>query len=142
MVAAGLTPHFIRVPRMLNGAAAVARAMDALRADARPTAVVCQSPRDLSVFEVAAARLGLPIPAGLSLMTFGSERQTASALEPTLLVEPREEMGRAAVVALLEQIDAPNRRCPARHIPYTLREGETTAVAPVLPQKETHETGA
>ncbi len=130
MHGASLVPRRIDVQRSLAGTEAVSHAVDALSLSDRPTAVVCQSPRDVAIFEVAAARTGLAVPGDLSLVTFGGERQINSVTDPTLLVEPREAMGNAAVEALFQRIDDPDRPCPAVKVPYVLRCRETTA-APV-----------
>ncbi len=124
---AGLMPHQIQVPRQLAGQEAVVRAAAVLTDDDAPTAVVCQGPRDASVFEVAAARLDLNIPADLSLITFGGARQTNAVTEPTLLVEPREAMGQAAAEALLQCLNKPAQPCPSRKVTYALEVGQTTS---------------
>ncbi len=133
MQAASLHPSRIETLRLLPGPAAVAAAAQSLHATDRPTGIVCQSPRDASVFEVAAARLGWTIPADLSLITFGGERQSGSVSDPTLLVEPREAMGHAAAEALLELIENPGRRSPARRVEYTLHSGDTVAARNLPP---------
>lgn len=126
MRAAALTPQVFNVSKMLPGPQAVARATELLRIPSRPTAIVCQAPRDVRIFEVAAARIGLRIPEDLSLITFGGERLPDSVMHPTLLAEPREEMGRTAAEALLERIEG-RGDFPGRPIPYHLIEAETTA---------------
>jgi DNA-binding LacI/PurR family transcriptional regulator len=124
---AGLEERLLGGRRQLEGPEATHLATAALRDPAGPTAVVCQSPRDASLLHLAATAVGIEVPGGLSLITFGGERLAASTLEWTRLVEPREAVGRAAAEMLLERIDRPKKACPARTVAYELIAGESVA---------------
>ena len=83
------------------------------------------------VFKVTiVGRLDLDIPADLPLIVFGGELQNNAVTDPTLLVEPREAMGRAAAEALLECLDNRDDPYPSRRIPYHLSMGASTSRPP------------
>ncbi|MBA3938826.1 MAG: LacI family DNA-binding transcriptional regulator, partial [Planctomycetes bacterium] len=93
----------------------------------RPTAVIGYSAWSTCPFWHAALRLGLRVPADLSLLTFENWRHDALGQELTQYLVPEAEMGQAAVSRLLTLLAAPGVAQPPSVLPFTWVPGETVA---------------
>ncbi|MET4622641.1 LacI family transcriptional regulator [Arthrobacter sp. 2762] len=73
----------------------------------RPTAIMCANDRLAIGVALAAARLGLSIPADLSVMGYDDEARIADTMVPALttMALPLREIGRAAMTTLLDTIE-------------------------------------
>ncbi len=96
------------------------------RAD-RPTAIVTYSQTDVMVVLTAALSLGINVPGGLSLVSFGSRPFDYLEAAVTTWVLPELEMGQAAVELLIQKIDHPGDMLPPRVLPLRLLDGATCA---------------
>lgn len=83
----------------------------------RPTAVIAYGGTAVLHVVRAVDRLGLAIPADLSVMTFGGEVAFAGQDIDTLLV-PEKNVGHRAVEMLLAKIATPEAALPASAIPF------------------------
>lgn len=129
MEAAGLTPQVWRSkgesvdeidrPRWM---------VDRLRAEDRPTAVICYS--HVGFAYGAAKSLGLTWPRDISIVGFDEVVHLRGGLEQTCLIEPRYEVGVAAIEQLLHRIDRGTGQ-PARAVVGRLHVGQTAGPAPV-----------
>jgi LacI family transcriptional regulator len=97
-------------------------ALQVLDAPDRPTGIVCANDRVAVGVVLAAARLGLSVPADLSVVGYDDDENVASHMAPrlTTIRLPHYEMGHAAVKAVLRRIHggdaAPEQvllECPA-----------------------------
>lgn len=88
-----------------EGYAAALRVLDA---PARPTGLVCANDRVAAGALLAAARLGIDVPARLSVVGYDDQDKMADRLVPALttVALPHHEMGAAAVRTLLDAADA------------------------------------
>ncbi|MFJ5954556.1 LacI family DNA-binding transcriptional regulator [Paenarthrobacter sp. NPDC092416] len=73
----------------------------------RPTAIMCANDRLAIGVALAAARLGLSIPADLSVMGYDDEARIADTMVPALttMALPLREIGRSAMTTLLDAIE-------------------------------------
>lgn len=99
-----------------------------------PTAIICFNDQIAMGVMQAAARRGIPVPAGLSIMGIDDLHPVADALDPglTTIALPHAEMGRWGMARLLQRIDgAPT---PAEQgieqLPGWLVERESIAAPP------------
>ncbi|MBA3683770.1 MAG: LacI family DNA-binding transcriptional regulator [Planctomycetes bacterium] len=95
----------------------------------RPTAIVCNSAWVAYPFWHAAMRLGLAVPADLSLFTFEVRRQNNLGPELSQLLVPDYEVGRTATAMLVDKLRDPEARHQPRAIPFKMIVGETCAPA-------------
>lgn len=88
-----------------EGYAAALRVLDR---PTRPTGVVCANDRVATGTLLAAARLGIDVPTGLSVVGYDDQDQMAAHLVPALttVALPHHEMGATAVRMLLDAADA------------------------------------
>lgn len=121
-------------PRLLGGrrghpapAARLDFCLDTLRGPERPTAVIGNSAWSTCPFWHAALRLGLRVPADLSLLTFENWRHDALGQELTQYLVPEAEMGQAAVSRLLALLAAPGVAQAPLVLPFTWVPGESVA---------------
>ncbi|MDN4477596.1 LacI family DNA-binding transcriptional regulator [Demequina sp. SYSU T00039] len=130
-----LDVHGLPEPTVVLDASTVDRATEAalvlLSAEPRPTAVMCAN--DVIALRVleAARRLGIPVPAELSVVGFDDTYLAEWAVPPlTSVHQPIREMGMLAATTLLDL--AEGRRPPARRLQLatTLVVRSTTAAAP------------
>ena len=93
------------------------RLLDGVPADRRPTGVVCYNDRVAAGVLHAAARLGLDVPADLSVVGYDDQEHMAAFLSPplTTVALPHRAMGETAARLLLDAIDS--RTYAARHHP-------------------------
>jgi LacI family transcriptional regulator len=107
-----------------------------LDADTPPTAVICFNDQIAMGVMQAAARRGIPVPAGLSVVGIDDLHPVADALDPglTTVSLPHSEMGRWGMTRLLDRIDgtAPAADRGIHLVRGTLVERGTVA-APVAP---------
>ncbi|MEV0220633.1 LacI family DNA-binding transcriptional regulator [Streptomyces sp. NPDC050704] len=84
------------------------RLLDGVPADRRPTGIVCYNDRVAAGVLHAAARLGLDVPAELSVVGYDDQEHMAAYLSPplTTVALPHRAMGEAAVRLLLDAIDS------------------------------------
>jgi len=100
-----------------------APAATCLSAQDRPTAVIGYSHDDLGAFALAARGLGLRVPDGLALATFGEgERVFIHGLQVPAAQLPEERVGRTAVERVLEKIESPLRTLVPVSVPFDLNE--------------------
>lgn len=113
MQAHGLTPDYREVAPSVEAAIEVMGQW--LAGSARPQAIVASNSLLLTGALKAARNAGLGVPAELALAGFDNERWT-ELVEPgiTVVEQPVEEMGRAAVSLLLERINSP--QLPVRRL--------------------------
>lgn len=97
-----------------------------LTAEPRPTALVVYGNRDMTQLVLPAARLGLTMPADLSLVVFADAPLVAEKPVTTWLV-PQEAMGRQAVALLNRKIEQPAVAVEPVAVDFTLCEGQTVA---------------
>lgn len=118
MRAHGLAPDYREVEPTAE--AAIAAAGQWLADAARPQAIVASNSLLLTGALKAARGAGLAIPGDLALAGFDNERWT-ELVEPgiTVLEQPVEEMGRAAMALLVERMRAP--QLPVRRLVMTGR---------------------
>jgi len=83
------------------------RLLDGVPADRRPTGVFCYNDRVAAGVLHAAARLGIPVPGGLSVVGYDDQEHMAEFLTPplTTVALPHHAMGEAAARLLLDSID-------------------------------------
>lgn len=129
MRAHGLEPDYREVAPTAE--AAIGAVGDWLAGSARPQAIVASNSLLLMGALKAARGAGLRIPADLALAGFDNERWT-ELVEPgiTVVEQPVEEMGRAAIALLLERLRAP--QLPVRRLVLQGRcvvRGSTAAAA-------------
>ncbi|ULR50439.1 LacI family DNA-binding transcriptional regulator [Streptomyces deccanensis] len=84
------------------------RLLDGVPADRRPTGIVCYNDRVAAGVLHAAARLGLDVPADLSVVGYDDQEHMAAFLSPplTTVALPHRAMGETAVRLLLDAIDS------------------------------------
>ncbi|MFI1352708.1 LacI family DNA-binding transcriptional regulator [Streptomyces sp. NPDC020898] len=84
------------------------RLLDGVPADRRPTGIVCYNDRVAAGVLHAAARLGLDVPAELSVVGYDDQEHMAAFLSPplTTVALPHRAMGETAVRLLLDAIDS------------------------------------
>lgn len=84
------------------------RLLDGVPAHRRPTGIVCYNDRVAAGVLHAAARLGLDVPAELSVVGYDDQEHMAAFLSPplTTVALPHRAMGETAVRLLLDAIDS------------------------------------
>ncbi len=92
----------------------------------RPTAVLCYSVSEVNVLMQAAGRLGLRVPADLSLIGLFDLPLNAIGVPATTLVLPVQEMGRLGVERLMSKIRHPSKPLTPAVVNLQLVEGRTT----------------
>nr|WP_281358864.1 substrate-binding domain-containing protein [Flexivirga aerilata] len=100
----------------------------------RPTAIFCVNDRVAAGALLAAAGLGLAVPADLSILGFDDQEELAANLVPSLstLALPHREMGRQAVDLLLDVVEQPDAPVTPtlRELPSPLVWRESVAAPP------------
>ncbi|MBA3938774.1 MAG: LacI family DNA-binding transcriptional regulator [Planctomycetes bacterium] len=91
----------------------------------RPTAIACYGGHEALTVMVAAGRLGLRVPADLSLMVAHAEDLVAG-IHLDVAQVPAEAMGRAAAALLGRRLDG-TRRTPAVAVPFQHLPGASVA---------------
>ncbi len=129
MKAAGLQPRAIWHNRALNPAERTAIAMELLKSEDRPTAMVCYSAwMDTMPLMIAAREYSLSIPKDISLITFSSWTFNAWGQPVATMLLPIADMGTTACNMLLEAINASSqKRRPSKVLELKLSEGTTLA---------------
>lgn len=128
--AAGMVPDVIEVPNRPDAAAeAITRS---LRAPHPPSAVFCTTDMVARGVLSAAARLGVPVPSGLSVVGFDDQEWARDWWPPlTTVRQDARALGRTAVQLVLRSIDDPGPVAGFRdRIPVRLIVRGTTAAAP------------
>lgn len=89
------------------GYAGALRLFEGVAAGSRPTGVLCYNDRVAAGVLHAAARLGIDVPDGLSVVGYDDQEHMAAFLTPALtsVALPHRAMGEAAVRLLLDAID-------------------------------------
>ena len=126
----GLAPRVIREPVRVERSGRIARLRGILAADDRPTAVIAY-PSTIWPAAMAAAGLGLQIPADLSLITLSNQPEDVAGLSLATFVTPEYEIGRASAVMLVERIRNPERALPRQALKFGFAEGASCAPPPV-----------
>ncbi|WP_062212156.1 LacI family DNA-binding transcriptional regulator [Streptomyces sp. NBRC 109706] len=90
-----------------SGYRAARRLLDGVPANERPTGIVCYNDRVAAGVLLAAARLGLDVPADLSLVGYDDQEHMAAFLDPplTTVALPHEAMGEVAAALLLDAVE-------------------------------------
>ncbi|UYG17742.1 LacI family DNA-binding transcriptional regulator [Brachybacterium huguangmaarense] len=134
MTEAGLAPRLVPAGwQMDDGFRAASRLLAHGQA---PTALFCIRDRVAAGALHAAALAGVDVPGRLSVVGFDDEDFFAAALTPplTTIALPHEEMGRAAVRALLDLIEGGEERAAVPSapvvVPCALVERATTGLVP------------
>ncbi|MFE4196542.1 LacI family DNA-binding transcriptional regulator [Paenarthrobacter sp. NPDC056912] len=101
----------------------------------RPTAIMCANDRLAIGVALAAGRLGLSIPADLSVMGYDDETRIADTMVPALttMALPLREIGRAAMTTLLDSIEGNTAEAETTvetMVPCRLVVRESTGPAP------------
>jgi LacI family transcriptional regulator len=111
--------------------------LDGVSPAERPTAIMCANDRLAIGVALAAARLGLSIPADLSVMGYDDEERIADTMVPALttMALPLREIGRAAMTTLLDAIEGATAEDTAETtmetmVPCQLVIRESTGPAP------------
>jgi LacI family transcriptional regulator len=111
--------------------------LDGVSPAERPTAIMCANDRLAIGVALAAARLGLSIPADLSVMGYDDEERIADTMVPALttMALPLREIGRAAMTTLLDKIEGATAEDTAETtketmVPCQLVIRESTGPAP------------
>ena len=125
----GLAPRVIREPVRVERSGRIARLRGILAAKDRPTAVIAY-PSTAWPAAMAAAGLGLRIPADLSLVTLSSQPEDVAGLSLTTFVTPEYEIGHASASLLVERIRNPARALPPRVLKFGLAGGASCAPPP------------
>ncbi len=123
MAQAGLSASVVQ--DQIAPEAQLAAAERLLRSDARPTAALCYAGPDATALYVAALKLGLDVPADLSLISFGGQRVRAVGIPVDSMLLPEAAMGRTAVLMLQEKIEKPGGTLPPAKLPFTYQAGQT-----------------
>jgi LacI family transcriptional regulator len=93
-------------------------AVELLRGDDRPTAVVSYEMTTTMPLLFAAAELGIVVPKDLSVVSFGRTAVTESGRPVSLLRVPLAEIGRASVEMTQTKINQPHVRLETRTLQY------------------------
>ena len=125
MKEAGLRPRVI--DDQVSHSEFKALAARVLKGKDRPTAAVAYGDTAAFAFSTAALELGMRIPDDLSLATFAGRPVDTTGTAYDTWVIPEHEIGAAAVEMLLEKIDAPKKKIPARAFAFTYHAGESCA---------------
>lgn len=108
--------------------------LDGVSPAERPTAIMCANDRLAIGVALAAARLGLSIPADLSVMGYDDEARIADTMVPALttMALPLREIGRAAMTTLLDAIEGTHESSATVEtmVPCRLVIRESTGPAP------------
>ncbi len=85
--------------------------LDGVSPAERPTAIMAANDRLAIGVALAAARLGISVPADLSIMGYDDESHIADTMVPALttMALPLREMGAASMTSLLERIEGPGK---------------------------------
>jgi DNA-binding LacI/PurR family transcriptional regulator len=134
MRAAGLVPEVLHLPPdpMTTSQALVDRRLAALSAylDAaapRPTAIVAYELAEALAVIHAAHQRGWRLPDNLSLVMFHADIEPRLCLPVTVVSNAIAQVGQEAVRLIVEKIEAPERRIPARVLAPELIPGGTCA---------------
>lgn len=94
-----------------------------------PTAIICFNDQVAMGVMQAAARRGIPVPAGLSVMGIDDLHPVADALDPglTTVALPHDEMGRWGMNRLLDRIDGAPVLDGVQQLPGWLVERDSVA---------------
>jgi LacI family transcriptional regulator len=103
---------------------------DVLSAADRPTAIVAYEQDRAMVVCFAALRLGLSLPADLSLITFHSGERASSSFAIDTMRIPSEALGEYGVETLIRKIEDPSRVFEPRGVPHVYRPGSTCGPPP------------
>ena len=129
MLDAGLTPQLIASGQSKKDLRLLAAAATEVLRDpqTRPTAVVCYNYGEAEMIMLAAYRLGLDIPADLSVATFHSSAELKLlGLPVTMALLPSEELGIKAMDMLFAKLADKNHPQPSLRLPLAMLEQETT----------------
>ena len=120
---AGLNPRVVRPATTLEGHARADFSEQWLARSPRPTAVVCNSSGTAIPLALAAARLGLRVPADLLIASHDNVAETIAGTPFPTAVVPQEQMGRTAVEMLLRKLENPEVSLPAKALAFPLNAG-------------------
>jgi LacI family transcriptional regulator len=126
----GLPARVVNHERYVRDDEQVDACRELLQGDARPTAVLVYSERDVSSLLCAAAELGLHVPRDLSIVVFHPGKLFAGGKHVSVVPVPTEQMGRRAVDMLMRKIDSPNELCSPEAVTYGSVSPDTVAPPP------------
>jgi DNA-binding LacI/PurR family transcriptional regulator len=98
-----------------------------LRRDARPTAVLAYGTLDATTVLAAAERIGLSVPADLSLASFGLSPITPIGVVISTMILDEAALARAAVATLFRRLGDTSKVHPSQAIPFTWSGDKTIA---------------
>ena len=101
----------------------VRQCVELLRRRERPTAVVAYEMASAGPLMHAAGRQKLDVPRDLSVVTFHTDPVRDHGVPLKVMRVPLFEVGKRATAMLMDKLDRPRRRVPARAVPYTKGEG-------------------
>jgi LacI family transcriptional regulator len=127
MRAAGREPVVLSHDRFIETSEQIEAARALLAAADRPTAVMAYSENEAYAVVCAARILGLTIPRDLSLVVFAPEDLPVLGYEVSAAAVPTHEMGRRAVLMLLEKLKSPEVPRPPEPVPYPAMSQTTIA---------------
>jgi LacI family transcriptional regulator len=135
MTDAGHQPRFIQntfdKPELDSlGEPTLPLTMPWLDAEDRPTAVITYSHTEVSAILLAATRLGLSVPADLSVATFADSINDGMGQQVTRMWTFHAQLAKQGVAMLMDKIDAPARRLEPRTVPLEYWPGATIAPPP------------
>jgi LacI family transcriptional regulator len=118
MRAAGREPVVLAHERFIETSEQIDAMTALLSGPNRPTAVIGYSEIEANAIVCAARVLGLSLPRDLSVVVFAPKDLSVLGYEVTAAAVPTYEMGRRAVLMLLEKLKAPAVPRPPEALPY------------------------
>ncbi|MEM1210730.1 MAG: LacI family DNA-binding transcriptional regulator [Planctomycetota bacterium] len=125
MVDAGLAPA-VFYPDSAPASYRMEIALEYLKSDERPTAIVANGAGAALPFAYAAASLGLSVGTDLAIVTMGGHMDVSLGFEMTTVQLPFAEVGHAAVDAVCRLVDNPDLRLDPIQITPSLLQGRTS----------------
>ena len=129
MRAAGLEPQVLSHERFIETSEHVDVVCEILRQPDRPTAIIAYSENEAYAIACAARMLGLAVPQDLSMVVFAPADLPVLGYEISAAAVPTYEMGRRAVLMLLDKVKAPEHLRAPEAVPYPPMSTATIAPA-------------
>jgi LacI family transcriptional regulator len=130
MTAAGLQPWLLRTPPNTPEGDRARVAREQLTGADAPTAVMTYQNDTAVLWWLVARSMGLSVPGDLSLVSFHLVNRLGVGVPLTMMCYPAAEVGRAAVEAVLQKVEAPGVPLPPRVLPFSFDPGGTAGPRP------------
>jgi LacI family transcriptional regulator len=127
---AGLEPMLLQRAQKGQGPTRQQAMHDLLTGPKRPTALVAYSPAEVQAAYVAALRLGLDVPADLSIIVFDASPVAVASQTFDTWRLPHAELGREAARMARLKIASPQDPLPPRVLPAQFSAGQSTNHSP------------